>query len=178
MGLNYQHLDARTRAFMLEEIELDIAEGKLFLSPWFTDQGELDWPQLVRNAAQGGTDDTLAAQLRNTGRLAHTRMRKKRNSTEMTPYKVPVTAPETIAEGEFNRFYVRGLCRRAIEDNIDKLIVYRAKAVLEPRPGSEAKIGMTVAPGDILRDLRATIGVEPALGLPPGPNSGLTLKLP
>ena len=24
--------------------------------------------------------------------------------------KVPVTAPQTLAEGEFNRFYIRGVC--------------------------------------------------------------------
>ncbi len=83
-----------------------------------------------------------------------------------------------MAEGEFNRFYVRGLCRRAIEDGIQQLIIYRAKAVMTPRPGSEEKIGTSVDSAAILADLRTTIGVEPALGMPPGPNSGLTLKLP
>ena len=82
-----------------------------------------------------------------------------------------------MAEGEFNRFYVRGLCRRAIEDDIHGLIVYRAKAVAVPRPGSEEKIGTSVDPTAILADLRVAIGVEPALGMPPGPNSGLTVKL-
>lgn len=28
--------------------------------------------------------------------------------------KVPVTAAETLAEGEFNRFYARGLCLREV----------------------------------------------------------------
>ena len=47
-----------------------------------------------------------------------------------------------------------------------------------PRPESEAKIGKTIAPQSLLDDLRKNIGVEPALGLPPGPNSGLSVKLP
>lgn len=41
--------------------------------------------------------------------------------------KVPVTAPETLSEGEFNRFYARGLCRVAISLGIAAVQVYRAK---------------------------------------------------
>lgn len=63
-------------------------------------------------------------------------------------------------------------------EDIALLEVYRAKQVAEPRAASQAKIGQMVNPGDILNDLRSTQGVEPALGLPPGPNSGLTLRLP
>ena len=83
-----------------------------------------------------------------------------------------------MGEGEFNRYYCRGLCRRAIEEGVAQLQVYRAKAVAEPRPASQAKIGALVDPAAILDDLRRTQGVEPALGLPPGPNSGLTLRFP
>ncbi len=47
-----------------------------------------------------------------------------------------------------------------------------------PRPGSEEKIGTLIDAKAILHDLRTTPGLEPALGLPPGPNSGLSAKLP
>jgi hypothetical protein len=83
-----------------------------------------------------------------------------------------------MAEGEFNRFYVRGLCRYALANGIRQLEVYRAKAVDQPRAGSEEKIGTLVDPQAILDDLRVSAGVEPTLGMPPGPNSGLTLKIP
>jgi len=177
MPLRYLNLDDQTRRFMVEEIDMDIASGALYLSPWLTERGRQDWPQLLRDAAVSGTDATLAAQIPLQGRLAQTAQRKKPKGG-FTTYSVPVTAPETMAEGEFNRFYVRGLCRRAIEDGIQQLIIYRAKAVMTPRPGSEEKIGTSVDSAAILADLRTTIGVEPALGMPPGPNSGLTLKLP
>jgi hypothetical protein len=42
---------------------------------------------------------------------------------------VPVTAADTLAEGEFNRFYLRGLCRRASAANMAEIEVYRAKEV-------------------------------------------------
>jgi hypothetical protein len=177
MPLSYQNLDPRTRALMVEEIRMDIAASNLYLSPWLTDQGKSDWSEMLLEAAERGSDATLAAQIPMQGRLARTAMRRKPNSTEMTSYTVPTTAPDTMAEGEFNRFYVRALCRRAIEDSAT-LTVYRAKAVSNPRPGSEAKIGTSPDPVALLNDLRTSTGVEPALGLPPGPNSGLTLRLP
>lgn len=92
--------------------------------------------------------------------------------------KVPVTAPDTLAEGEFNRFYARGLCARAIADGIPDVEVYRGKQVQRPRPESQSKIGNRINVKALLEDLRKSQGVEPALGLPPGPNSGLTVRLP
>ena len=55
--------------------------------------------------------------------------------------------------------------------------VYRAKHVDNPRPESEAKIGVLVDAQKLLNDLRTNPGVEPALGIPPGPNSGLSVQL-
>ena len=133
----------------------------------------------MRDAAASGSDATLASEITKNGRLAKTAQRKKaKGAPGMVTYDVPYTAPDTMAEGEFNRFYVRALCRRAIDDKIPALIVYRAKQVAVPRPGSEEKIGTAIDPVAVLADLRESPGVEPALGLPPGPNSGLSAKLP
>ena len=124
---------------------------------------------MLRDAATSGSDATLASKIPRHGRLEITALRKKPKGTGMTSYTIPPTAPDTMAEGEFNSFYVRGLCRRAIEDEITGLIVYRAKAVANPRPGSEEKIGTVVDPVAVLADLRERRGVEPALGIPPAP---------
>jgi hypothetical protein len=178
MPLNYQNLDARTRAYMLEEIDMDTSAGSLYISSYLTSQGKQDWPQMLRTAAQGGTDATLATQIAQGGRLARTTERRKPKGGGMYTASVPVNAPEVMSEGEFNRYYVRALCRRAIDDGATGLVVYRAKQVSNPRPESEAKIGATVSPTALLQDLRTTVGVEPALGVPPGPGSGLTVRLP
>ena len=69
-----------------------------------------------------------------------------------------------LAEGEFNRFYLRALCRHALSQGIPRLEVFRAKSVMAPRPDSEEKIGLLVDPAVILIDLRASSGVEPAFG--------------
>jgi len=91
---------------------------------------------------------------------------------------VPSDAANTLAEGEFNRFYLRALWLKAINNNITHLTIYRAKSVMDPRPESELKINTSINAKQLLNDLRTNIGVDTALGLPPGPNSGLSAKLP
>lgn len=177
MGLRYENLDEETRRFMLEEIELDARDGTIYISNYLNDHGCEAWPHLLREAAERGTDDSLAAAIR-ADRCLKDRVERRKPKGGTTIVAVPYTAHETMGEGEFNRYYTRGLCRRAIEHGVAQLEVYRAKEVMQPRTDSERKIGARVDPKLILEDLRRTQGVEPALGLPPGPNSGLTLRIP
>jgi len=176
MALNLADLNQQTRQFMLEEIERDIAQGELYLSSYFNETGKTAYPELLREAARSHDDQWLADSLRRNGCFAATTTRRKPKGG-YTEAKVPVTAPETCAEGEFNRFYARALCRLAIEAGIPSLQIYRAKAVAVPRPDSEAKIGSMIDANALLQDLR-THRMDTALGLPPGPNSGLSVRLP
>jgi hypothetical protein len=65
-----------------------------------------------------------------------------------------------------------------MEEGVEALVVYRAKEVANPRPESTALIGKSLPANRLLDDLRANVGTDTALGLPPGPNSGLSVKLP
>lgn len=177
MGLNYENLDAETRRFMLEEIAIDEQAETLYRSPWLTQGGQGDWAEILREAAASGTDDTLAAQLRLRNRIVTRAQRRKPNSQSMTWYTLGANAPDVMA-GEFNVFYCRGLCSRAIAEGIPRLEVYRARASAEPRHDSASKIDLLVDPEVILIDLRNSHGTQPSFGLPPGPNTGLTLRIP
>ena len=177
MGLQYENLDEATRGGMLEEIQRDVASGSVYVSNYLNEAGQRDWVALLQESAANGTDDTLAQTIRDRGYLK-SEVERRKPKGGFTIAKVPYTAHETLGEGEFGRYYARGLCVRAISEGIPELEVYRAKDVREPRPESQQKIGMRVNPKVILDDLRQTQGVEPALGLPPGPNSGLTMRIP
>jgi len=175
--LNLANLDAATRAQMVAEISADVDARRLYLSNRLSVAGAQEYPRLLREAAERSNDGWLANELRQPGRLNEMEERRKpKGGTTMV--RVPVTAPETLAEGEFNRFYIRGLCLRSIAEGIEELTIYRAKEVDNPRPGSEAKIGERISAQALLADLRANVGVDTALGLPPGPNSGLSVRLP
>jgi hypothetical protein len=177
MPLDYNHLDERTRALMLAEIERDIVAGVLYLSDNLSPLGCRSYPDLLRKAALSGNDDSLAADIRNCLNSHE----KPRHLASGGFSKAPImrnNAHEMLAEGEFNRFYMRGICLRAIEDGVDQLIVYRAKEVMNARSASVQKVGQSISTQALLNDLRTHTGVDTALGLPPGPNSGLCIRLP
>lgn len=177
MSLNYKHLDERTRALMIAEIDRDIGAGTLYLSENLTEQGCVDYSNLLRMAAQNGNDGMLAEALRSCLR-SHEKPRKLKSGGYSKPPVMRSNAHEMLAEGEFNRFYIRAICLRVIEDGIKEVVVYRAKEVANPRSASEQMIGQRMSPETLLNDLRAHPGVDTALGLPPGPNSGLCVWLP
>lgn len=175
MGLNYMNLDERTRELMLAEIDHD--GQALYSSENLSPVGKTDYPGLLRDAARRGSDDELAREIQ-TRLNSHEKPRTNKSGTTTTP-RMRKNAHEMLAEGEFNRFYIRALCLRAIEDSIPHLIVYRAKQVRNARSASEAKIGTQVDPNALLQDLRSSAnGLDTALELPPGPNSGLSVRLP
>lgn len=163
---------------MLEEIDMDIASDKIYRSSYLTQSDQGRWPDLVRAAAETGNDDTLATSAR--GSFNTTTQRRKPKGYGYVTAKVPYNAAEVLAESEFNRYFVRGLSRRAIDSNIPRLEVYRAKAVAQPRPESERKIGFLADPEVLLTDVRRAqeFGVDTALGIPPGPGSGITVRIP
>jgi hypothetical protein len=176
MGIFYENLDERNREFMIQELDLDISNGRLYISLRLNSFGQETWSEILREAMQNYNDDWLAHQLLNGACFETHEPKLIRGRTTMC--KVPKKANETLAEGQFNCFYARGLCLKAIEDGIPEVEVYRGKRVKQPRPESEAKTGTRRAAKALLDDLRESRGVDPALGIPSGPNSGLTVRLP
>lgn len=165
---------------MVEEVDRDAALGTLYLSPRLTDRGRREWVELLRAAVLGGDETTLAESLRGTGRLRESEQRRPRRGWgRFHEVRVPYTAAETLAEGEFNRYYIRGLCLRALAEGYSEVTVYRAKDVRDPRQESIRMVGRRVDAACLLDDLRGHSGEEePALQVPGGPNSGLSVRLP
>ena len=178
MALYLENLDDRTRQLMLEELEYDIAHNQLHISPFLSGQGQRDYAELLREALQSGTDESLAENLRAHRRIIRTQPRRQPKGGYSIA-ATPENAAQVLAESEFNRYYIRGLARRAIEDGIEELVIYRAKPAKNPRPESESRVETSISPQELLDDLRAHPGDEPpTLGVPSGPNSGLSVRLP
>lgn len=172
---NLLDLDAQTRHFMRLEFQRDTAEGALYFSPRLSPVGRSVYANELRDAIEHGSPESLAAALDSPRYFNPTEPRESEDGGDHDA-RVPETAAVTLAEGEFNRFYIRGLCRRAIADNIDRLVVYRAKAVDDPRSESRQRIGMLLDPAALLADLRER--VDTMFGVPTGPNSGLSVRIP
>ena len=175
MSLVFENLDDITRPFMLEELDHDErGPGEIFLSPRLSRSGAARYPALLRTALAEGSDVSLEHALRMPGVLKTEESSRTRTGRPIVK-RVPVNAATMIAEGEFNRYYIRGLCARALTEGGGDLVVYRARASRNPRPASQAKIGMRLAPDVLLDDLRQSIGREPSVL--PEINSGLSVRL-
>jgi len=177
MGLELVDLNDAVRRYMLEEVEMDDANGTSYLSKRLHEAGCERWPIILREAVTSGTDVTLAAAIRRDDCL-HKQLPRAKPKGGFTMAAVPVNAPETLAEGEFNRFFVRGLCRLAIDNGVEYLVGYRARYSENPRSSSLEAEGARYDPKAVLDDLRTAQGDETQLKMPGGPNSGISLKLP
>ncbi len=175
MALSLENIDSRTRELMLDEFNYDLSKDALYISNRLNTPGKMQYKTILKKALANGNDTEFATEL-SAGFLNEYEQRHT-PSGGLTNAKVPTNANEMLAEGEFNRYYIRALCRRVIEDKCGVLQVYRAKNVHHPRPDSKRKIGELVNPARLLQDLRSNIGVDTALGIPAGPNSGLSVRI-
>lgn len=171
--MNLVDLDAETRVHMRAEVQRDLDAGTLYISDRLNVQGVSEWPDLLFDAVDSGDTATLMGQLSRRLKTQEPYVR-----SGVTRFRaVPHTAAETLAEGEFNRFYIRAICARAVAEGSAAVEVYRAKAVRNPRPESTARIGVLMDPQALLDDLRQNNHIDTALGVPAGPNSGLSVRL-
>lgn len=172
---NFENLDEKTRGFMLEAISEAEASGNIYSSTRFNDAGQKQWLPLLKEAAKEHDEHWLAYQLEAKGLM-------KDFEGAMTPSggytvkHIPHTAAETMAEGQFNRFYILGLCRRARVEGISQLEVCRAKKSLVPRRESENLIGSKISVDYVEAQLLKTSDSFKSSLIKP--NSGISMKLP
>ncbi|NOZ63490.1 MAG: hypothetical protein GXO71_00820 [Caldiserica bacterium] len=163
------------RKEIVEEIKSDIDAGRLYISDRLNDEGRRKYPDLLLEAAQSGNIesfiDSLGMQYFKTHYL------KRRPKGGYTKAKMPRNPNITLCEGEFNRFYIRAVCVKALNTGQKFVTAYRARPSTNPRPESIAIEEKQFDAEMLLKDLRNNIGVDTALGLPPGPNSGMSAKL-
>jgi hypothetical protein len=172
MGIAYKNLDTKTRQYMLKENDI----GGHYKSPRLKQESWDKWLSIFTEGLRQYTDDWIAEEI-NRHLLLKTHEERKKPQGGITVAKIPINAAQMLAEGEFNRFYLRGICSRALDESKKELRIYRGKEVTNPRPESEMKIGTLIDAKELLIDLRKSDFVDNALKLPAGPNSGLTAEI-
>lgn len=164
----FEHLDERTRALMLSELERDEEAKNLFFDARLKDGMHSPYLDSLRLALASGTPETFAAEIAGGAYLNVSEIRKQ-GDKEIEAH-IPETYPQTLAEAEFNRYYMRAVCLRAIEDDL-AIEGYRAKPVTTPRPVDASDW----TPESLLVHLRETnISIPNAF---PGANSGKSIRL-
>lgn len=172
MALQFSDLDDCTRRSMLVELDADVAHRRLYLSPYLTEVGRATYEPALRAALHGGNDESLAAELHRPGRMGAPDGWKPGGMV----CKFSSTAPDALAEAEFHRFYVRGLCRRTLAEGGRTLVICRAKPSPPSRVNPDAMVGVHVDAASLLEDLRATTGLMPPRVLRGCPSPGMSVR--
>ncbi|MDQ3949200.1 MAG: hypothetical protein M3282_02545 [Gemmatimonadota bacterium] len=174
MPLQYENLDPATRRYALTELDQDLAEGAFHASERLRPSAVGDYPHLLHEALR--YYDDLWLEERVSDLLVDVETRRTRSGGQ-TMAKVPQMAGRMLAEHDFNRYYMRGVCLRAIEEGRQVVEVYRARLSLRPRPESADLEGRRLPAREVLDQLRGQTSDESATAPLGRSNSGLSVRL-
>jgi len=159
---------------MVEEVDKAQNADNLYFSKRFNDRGKARWPSLLREAVATHSEHWLAYMIETEGLMKGFEGASTPSGGYTTKH-VPRTAEETLAEGQFNRFYILGVCCRAIAEGKNHVFVYRAKERAEHRLESDTLIGTAISAKELITELRS---VQSSLSHKLlKPNSGLSVHL-
>lgn len=167
MGLNYTQLNETTRRFMMQEW----AQGGHFLHPRLNEAGRARWMSLLRDALQYHTDVWLERELiRRNCFVATEYLKSTMGGKTVTRAINREQIAKALAEGEFNRFYLRGLCLAAKTKGYTHLIVTQGRILPGTVPQGRDYVGAPVEAAPLLQTLRASTfkQIDTALGAPEG----------
>lgn len=173
---DYEPVPAEIRKLMLDELQYDAEHNSLYLNPLLKPDSAAAYLSLLLTALETGTPESFGAAL-GAADLLQAQQTYIRQEREVTA-KLPANYALTLVAGEFNRYYMRAVCRAAIQQAVPAVEIYRAKAVATPRQTADERIGRCLPPDAVLADLRQTNFEQPSQYGLGAPNSGLSIRIP
>lgn len=174
MFFDFHDLDENTQRTMLKEVASDMEQKALYVSSKLNTRVRAKYPQLLMESIKNANPFEFANQVE-AGYLYTPRQLRQKEESGMKEVGLEGVA---LAYNEFNRFYIRAICRRALTEN-KQVRIYCAKTTdTEARKSTiQRAVGKYVNPFAVLVDLRAHIGKNCVLGVIGGINLGLSVEL-
>ena len=155
--MDFKELDD-VREFMLEELDWSIEKDKVYYSAVFVPGVENDYLSLLRQAISEHDEEWLEQRLTEEY-FKNTQERKtKKGVTQANVNKQD--AAKRLAQNEFNKFYIRGVCRKALNHSNENVKIYRAKESSVKREESQKQIGEYVNANNLLENLRNEVEID------------------
>src|SRR5437868_2769401 len=148
MPLKYENLDPTTRRYAIAELDHDLSTGAFHVSERLRPEAVAEYERRLHEALRYYDDRWLEEHASDL--IVESESRRTRSGGTTTA-RVPQMAARLLAEGDFNRYYMRGVALRAIEEGRQILEVYRARVSLEPRPGAAELEGTRIPAAEIGR---------------------------
>jgi hypothetical protein len=167
----FEELDQKTRQYMYGEFDKEESAGNPYRSKNLSPIGLQNFHELMKNAIVNGNEMTLAQSLNNY---------QFWNEVDSRGRKINVQADaEMLAFTEFNTWYVRGLSRRLIDENIEYCEIYRAAPAYQPRGECTRYEGQKIEVKKVYFGHRAKYwpnSNSSAFSIPAGPNCHHTIR--
>ena len=174
MPLQYENLDPTTRRYAITELDADLTTGAFHASERLRPTAIADYQRYLHEAIRYYDDRWLEEHASDL--LVDFEHRRTRSGGQTTA-RIPDMAARMLTEGDFNRYYMRGVAMRAIAENRDVVEVYRARLSMEPRSESAQMEGRRLPAPRVLEYLRGQPASDPAVTALGRPNSGLSIRL-
>lgn len=126
----FPKLDDTIRMIMISELENDLKEGLFYVPKSIKVDFVCAYKKLLKSTFEKGDVASLKRNL-----IPNFFKDRDKNGK-----KIPSNISETIAFSDFNRYYMRAILIRAINEN-KSVIIYRAKQSLNERAESKKLIG-------------------------------------
>jgi hypothetical protein len=168
MPLHYENLDQETRRYALSELDHDIQNGSFHLSERLRPESAAEYRRLLKEAIRFHDDRWLGERVEN--------LVLESEPLTTRGVKVPAMAARMLAEGDFNRYFMRGLSLRAIAEHRGGVEVYRARLALDTRPESVRLDRHRVSPSEVLAWLRGLPSSDENARRLGRHNSGLSVR--
>src|SRR3954465_10340977 len=174
MPLQYENLDPTTRRYAVAELDQDLTNGAFHISERLRPESVGQYQRMLQEALRYYDDRWLEEHASDL--IVESESRRTRSGGTTTA-RVPQMAARMLAEGDFNRYYMRGIALRAIEEGRQILEVYRARLSMEPRLESAQLEGQRIPAAELLDHLRGPISVDSNVAPLGRTNSGLGVRL-
>ncbi|WP_435523543.1 hypothetical protein [Chryseobacterium indoltheticum] len=83
MKFNFENLDQTIRQLMINEMNFDIQNNKLYLSKRFNNNGQEKFKDLLKQSLESGDEQTLAVSLKNNNCFKSQEERKTKTGTSL-----------------------------------------------------------------------------------------------
>jgi hypothetical protein len=131
---SFEELDNMTRRCMLEEFRAEQSSSSPppFRPTNLTPEGGAVFTEIMERALLGGDEQTLAHDLAQPSYWNTVTMEMRKGKLVPVRHKVSDLA-RRFADTDFNTWYVRGLCKRLLDEGLEECEVYRAGPAYQRR---------------------------------------------
>jgi len=163
---SFKNDNEETKQLMMREFLDDCSNGRVYFGERLKKSKQVIYQDLFKQAIENMDLESFVIKLYDSEFWEEFEVDKNGVQKKINTERAAII----LAEGEFNRLYIRAVCLAA-EEKKQKVTIYRFRDSKTPDPVSEAKIGTSYDPKTIYDDVKNNLETKYL----PRPSSGISI---